>query len=38
MRVVGLSVYVYGTMTSHEGAESKREKGDVGSSASFVNV
>ena len=38
MRVVGVSVYVYGTVTSHESAEGKGEKSDVGALASLMNV
>ena len=37
-RVVGVSVYVYGTVPFHEGAESESEEGDVGTFASFINV
>ena len=33
-----MSVYVYGTVTSHEGAESESEEGDVGAIATLINV
>ena len=33
-----MSVYVYGTVTSHESAEGKGEKSDVGALASLINV
>ena len=33
-----MSVYVYGTVTSHESAESESEEGDVGALATFIDV
>ena len=33
-----MSVYVYGTVTSHKSAEGEGEKSDVGALASFINV
>ena len=35
---MGMSVYVYGTVTSHESAESKGEEGDVGALATLIDV
>ncbi len=40
-KVVGVAsecVNVDGAMATHEGAESKCEKGDVGTSASFIDM
>ena len=38
VRVVGLCVDVDGTMTAHESAKSKGEEGNVGASASLIDV
>ena len=38
LRICGVSVHMYGTLSLHEGAQCKHEKSNVSTLSSFVNV